>query len=65
MPRLTLTRKQHERVIVTVPPSSERTRIVLEVALIAGERVRLAVEAPAEVIVNREEIEAQKAGGGA
>lgn len=65
MPRLALTRRRNERVIVTVPASDQTTRIVVELAHIDRERARIAFEAPSDVRVNREEVEARAEGGAA
>lgn len=62
MPKLTLTRKEEQRIIVVVPPSSEPTRIVVEMGRIMGERARIAIEAAESVRIDREEIAIEKGG---
>ena len=51
---LILSRKQRQRVIVTVPG---RKPIIVEVIDIRGDKVRLGFEADQEVVIHREEIQ--------
>jgi len=52
---LILTRKQDEKIIITTPNG---IRITVMLIAIRGDKVRLGVEAPKDVAVHREEIQA-------
>lgn len=63
MPLLCLTRKKNERIILTVPPSTTPTRIVVTTISIERDKVRLGTEAPAAVVIDREEIDQRRTAG--
>ena len=52
---LILTRKQDEKIIITTP---DGLRITAMVIAIRGDKVRLGIDAPLEVAVHREEVQA-------
>lgn len=52
---LILTRYPDQSVIITVPPSTTPTRV--KVIVVDGARIRMGIEAPVQVIVNRKEIQ--------
>jgi len=60
---LILSRKKHESVVVTVPPSTEPTKITVTVADIRGDKVRIGFTAPRESTINRAEVEDAKERG--
>lgn len=50
---LTLTRKEHEIVYLDLP---DGTRVAIEVRSIRGNQVRIAIDAPAEIVILRKEV---------
>lgn len=57
---LILTRKQDEKIVITTP---DGIRITVMVVAIRGDKVRLGIEAPKDVAIHREEIQAAIDGG--
>ena len=53
---LVLSRKEKERVFITVPPSSVEQTIEVSVVSVRGERVRIGFDADQTVIVHRQEV---------
>ena len=53
---LVLRRVLDERIVIEVPPSSERRLIELVVADLRPHEVRLAFDAPRDVAINRSEV---------
>jgi len=62
MSGLVLSRYVEERVIITVPPSSEPTTITITVHAAYGNKARLGIEAPRDTPIHREEIQAERDG---
>lgn len=58
---LVLTRKEDETIDMTVPPSSEPTKIQVKVVRIKGNTTRLGVDAPREVHIKRGELQEDEA----
>ncbi len=56
---LTLGRKTGESVVITVPPSTTPTRVWVTLKEVDRAHVRLGFQAPDEVIVNRQEVDAK------
>ncbi len=54
---LVLSRRLHQSVIITVPPSTVAQRVEVQVVEIDGRAVRLGFNAAPEVAVNRQEIQ--------
>ncbi len=53
---LCLDRKKGERVVIEVPPSTETTTILVDVAQFFNRKVKLAFAAPRDVTINRSEV---------
>lgn len=53
---LVLSRKEHERVFIKVPPSSVEQTIEVSVVSFRGDKVRIGFEADRRVIVHRQEV---------
>lgn len=53
---LVLSRQYNESIIITVPPSTEPTEVVITVVDIRGDKVRLGCTAPTHVPVHRQEV---------
>jgi len=54
MPMLVLTRKKNERIIIT---TADGQVIYLVVVEILSEKVRIGIEAPKDIRINREEVQ--------
>lgn len=57
MPKLVVTRKPGERIMI------DGGRIVVTVVQVDGGRVRVGIEAPVDVVIDREELHQAKAKG--
>lgn len=55
---LVLSRRREEKIIITVPPSLEQTRVEVMVVEIRGEKVRLGVQAGETTIIHRHQVQA-------
>ena len=53
---LVLSRKENESIRVVVPPSDQPTTVVVTVAKLAGQKVRLGFSAPRAVEIVRSEV---------
>ena len=56
MSHLVVSRREKERVVVTVPPSSTETVVVVELNQVRGSAARFGFHAPRDVRVVREEL---------
>ncbi len=54
---LVLTRRKDQEIIITVPPSTGPTQIVVKVADVLGSKVRVGFSAPDGVAINRAEVQ--------
>ena len=61
---LVISRKWNEATFIDVPPSTEARRIIVTVAEIRGDKVRLGFAADRDIEVNRPEVAAMKEGVG-
>ena len=57
---LNITRRRDQKTIITVPPSATATTIVIDVPQIRHDLVKLGIDAPAEVVIDRDEVHADK-----
>lgn len=53
---LVLSRMKDESIFITIPPSDKPREVVMTVVDIRGDKVRLGVDAPLEIGVNRQEV---------
>ena len=54
---LVLSRKVDERIVITVPPSDKPTQIIITAVEFRGDKVRIGIDAPSDVLVLRDELE--------
>ena len=53
---LVLSRKSHEQIALTIPPSDVERTVIIAVGRIADAYVRLGIEAPRDVVIMRGEL---------